>query len=138
MSSILKRALIFISIVFFCLFISNFALANENNMMNSVKNGVNDVRNVVGGAENVVKNAATDTTTSIRDGMESMKNDTQSAMHDATSTRNSGDNFDATRTAANAPATNNTIWTWFIVAIITLIVIGVLWYMATRNNNSDN
>ena len=130
-----KKFFVFFGIIVSIIFSFTFCFATNTDGMGKA---VNDVRNFVGGAENVVKNAATDTTTSIRDGMESMKNDTQSAMHDATSTRNSGDNFDATRTAANAPATNNTIWTWFIVAIITLIVIGVLWYMATRNNNSDN
>lgn len=124
MSNLTKRIVLFVTVIFSCIFISNYAFANNDTMANAV----NGVRNVVGGAENVVENAAKDTTTTVRDGFNNVGNATQNAV---STTRT------ATRTATGTNNTN-TMWTWFIVGIIALIVIGVVWYMATRNNDNSS
>lgn len=133
MSNLVKKVLLFITVVFSCLFISNFALANNDNMMNSVNSGVNNVRNAVGGAENVVENAAKGATTTVKDGLSNAGNVTQNTMHNT--------QYSATRTATgttNNNAVSNTVWTWFIVGIVALIVIGIIWYMVSRKNDTSN
>jgi len=140
MSNSVKKALLFFAVIFSCLFISNFALADDSNMMNSMKNGTNDVRNVVGGAENVVENAAGDAANGIKNGeedmMDSAKNMTQD-NGDYSASRTNGD--DAGGTSAMANMTNgNNVWTWVVVAVLALVILGIIWYMIAKNSNNSN
>ena len=129
MSNLVKKVILFITVVFSCLFISNFALANNSNMMNSVNNAAGDVRNAVGGAENVVENAAKGATTTVKDGLNTVGNTT----HNTTD----GNKYSATRTSTNG-SVSSTMWTWFIVGMVALIVIGIIWYMTSRRNDNSN
>lgn len=135
MSNSIKKAFLFLTIIFSCFFISNFALANNDVSMEQARNGI---RNVVGGAENVVENAAKDTTSTVKNGLEGAGNVTQNTMHNVSASRTSTDSGTATRAVAPTSDNNNTMWTWFIVGIIAIVIIGVIWYMASRNNNSSN
>ncbi len=136
MSNLVKKIFLFITIVFSCLFISNFALANNDNMMHSVNNGVNTVRNAVGGAENVVENAAKGATTTVRDGLNNTENITHNTMQNSQTSATRTSTIAATDTTNNN--VSNTVWTWFIVGIVALIVIGIIWYMLSRKNDTSN
>mgnify|MGYP005772886795 CR=1 FL=1 len=136
MSNLVKKTFLFLVVVLSCLFISNFASANTTNMMNSMHNGVEDVRNAVGGAENMVENAAKDTTTTVKDGLENMGNSAQNMMNGSTYSADRTATGGATTRSAMETATGNNIWTWVIVGVVALMIIGIIWYMVSRNNNS--
>lgn len=137
MSNLVKKTFLFLAIALSCLFISNFASANTTNMMNAMNNGVEDVRNAVGGAENMVENAAKDTTTTVKNGLEHMGNSAQNIMNASDYSASRTATGDTTTRSAMQTATGNNIWTWIIVGAVALIIIGIIWYMVARNNNSN-
>lgn len=143
MSNLIKKILLFTSIIFSCLFISNFALANDNTtMMNMVNNGMNTMRNAVGGTENAIENMANGASITVREGMNTVGNTTENMMNDAEYSASRTDTDGTiTRSATPTSVTNRTstnLWTWLIVGIIALIVVGVIWYMTTKNGNHSN
>lgn len=143
MSTLAKKIFLFTSIIISCLFISNYALANDNTtMMNMVNNGVNTVRNAVGGTENAIENMANATTTTVREGMDKVGNTTENMMNDgnysATRTDTGGTTTRSATTTSATNTTSNNLWTWLIVGTIALIAVGVIWYMTTRNGKHSN
>ena len=128
-----KKSLILVSVILFALFIfSGFVSAADNvkngvsDAVNTVVNGVNamgaDVRNGIGDAENGIKGALK------IDGNQNNNNNNNMANN-----RNNG--YDATRTATDALAGNNTstLWIWLIVADAAIVIIGLVWYYGAQN-----
>lgn len=128
-----KKSLILVSVILLALFIfSGFVSAADNvkngvsNVVNTVVNGVNamgaDVRNGIGNAENGIEGALK------IDGNQNNDNNNNMA-----NSRNNG--YDATRTATDALAGNNTstLWIWLIVAIAAIVIIGLVWYYGAQN-----
>ena len=127
---------------------------------NGVKNGAKDAVNstagaVKNGAENV-KETTQDATNGAKNGLENagenIKNTAENAGNDAMNTMdNAGDNmrngndnaYTAERTATESPTTNNNnqgwmnrdMWTWIVVGVITLVIIALIWYYASRNTH---
>lgn len=125
-----KKSLILVSVILFALFIfSGFVSAADNvkngvsDAVNTVVNGVNamgaDVRNGIGDAENGIKGA--------------LKIDGNQNNNNMANNRNNG--YDATRTATDALAGNNTstLWIWLIVAVAAIVIIGLVWYYGAQN-----
>ena len=131
-----------------------YVFANDN-----LKGAADAVRNVVGGAENTVENAAKDvsnTTKNVTNDMQNagkdMKNDAGNTMENISNkmdnstmmrTDNNNGSYSATRTATETPrfmGMTSTGWTWLILGIVALAIIGLVWYYSmqlTGNNYHD-
>ena len=58
---------------------------------------------------------------------------------------NGNDGYDATRTATARTANDNTFlgmnsttWTWFVLAIAAIAIVGLVWYYAMQTKNEYN
>ncbi len=147
----MKKTIYVISLIIISLFLSfSYVYAN-----NDGKDAVNAVRNTVGGAENVVEDTAKGTAGAVRSGFNTIGEGTENVMNDAknmgndmgnnaqdeTNKAKTDSNYNATRTATENGANNATtgmskdVWTWIIVAIISIVIIALIWYYASRNNS---
>lgn len=123
------------------------------------KDATNAVRNVVGGAENAVENTAKDVSNASKkatgdvenagkDVAEDVGSGTKNVSKDVENTvtmTNPDDNagYTATRTSGDAPTfmgMNSTAWTWLILGIAAVVIIGLVWYysMQLTGNNYDD
>lgn len=141
MTKILKNLLIIAFTFIFCILISNYAFAN-----NMLENGRDAVRNTVGGAENVVENAGKATTNGVRSGLNGVENVTENSVDKMKDGVNAGsrtttneNTYSAQRTATNSPLaeTNGNVWSWLMLAVVALVVIGFIWYYAMQRNRSN-
>ena len=117
----------------------NMAESAGNSAGVAIKNGANDVKNVTEDAMNGAKNGAENVGNDVKNGMQNMGNDANNAMNNMNNQNNN--DYTATRTAAEQNTGNTTqnwmnrdIWTWIIVGIITIIIVALIWYYASRNN----
>ena len=107
-----------------------------NNVKDKTQDAMNNAKNGTEKAGNDVKNAAENAGNNVKDGMQNMGNDMNNGMN------NQGTNdYTATRTATEQNTGNNTqnwmnrdIWTWIIVGIISIVIVALIWYYASRNN----
>lgn len=124
------------------IFFTSTVFAANNTIGDSMNKAGNTVRNVVGGAENVVENAAG----AVGNGVRNVGNSvTDGAGIMTTNGTNSNTGYTTTRTGTANGATNGTFlgmspntWTWFILAIAAIIIVGLVWYYAMQNQNEYN
>ena len=125
-----RKTLIILSILFALLFISTISFANNDikdgvhsatdTVIDGASNLVNDARKGVGAIENTVENGAKDIGNAIH--------------HDNTN------GYTTTRTATTGTTTNgmnSTLWTWVILAVAAVVIIGLIWYYASQNNQCN-
>ena len=125
-----RKTLIILSILFAILFISTISIANNDikdgdhsatdTDIDGASNLANDARKGVGAIENTVENGA---------------KDIGNAMH-----HDNTNGYTATRTATTGTTTNgmnSTLWTWVILAVAAVVIIGLIWYYASQNNHVD-
>ncbi len=126
-------------------FFTSSVFAATNEVKDSMTSAGNTIRNVVGGAENVVEDAAgaigsgvRDIGNAVRDGAEGFTN---------TFDNNDATTYNATRTTARTAAESTTgsflgmsanTWTWFVLAIAAIAIVGLVWYYAMQNKNEYN
>ena len=131
--SIFIALFVILSLLFSCSYVM---ATNDNNLAEGVKNTVNN-------AENMAENAGNSAAGAIKNGANDVKNGVQNMGNDAKNAMNNMDNngYTATRTATEQNAVNSTqnwmnrdIWTWIIVGIITIVIVALIWYYASRNN----
>ena len=142
---ILALSLIFIT--------SSVFAANE--IKDSMNKAGSSMQNVVNGAGNVMRDAGATITNGVRNVGNAISNGVDNLSSDMTRTDNIDNNggYDATRTTTTRTLTTNNdnatimgmsanTWTWFILAITALAIIGVVWYYAmqhkTEYNNHNN
>lgn len=151
-----KKSILASLIAFAILCIATFSFANDG-----MNQAANSVRNVVGGAENALENAGSsvangikgtlnaageatqDAAEGVKNGVENagnmVENTAQGTKNAVTSTTrevtNDG-NYNATRTSTGIASTN-TIWMWFILAVIALAIVGLVWYYAMQTKTND-
>lgn len=148
-----KKGFILVSVILFalCIFSSTvFATENAKNAVTNVTDTVidgtanlaNDVREGVGNVENGIEDAL------------DMNGDNETTNVDGTTTENNtAENTDATAingttraiddgayttTRTTADATTNAddssnMWIWLIVAIASIVIIGLVWYYGAQN-----
>ncbi len=136
----LKKVLSLLTVATLVFFTSSVFAAN-NEIQDSMTKTGNTVRNVVGGAENVVENAAGAIGTGVRDIGNAVSNGFEGMTNDG---NNNGMGYNATRTTARTTdgTTNGTFlgmsantWTWFVLAIAAIAIVGLVWYYAMQNKN---
>lgn len=126
-------------IAFFLIVSTSFVFAANTEIGNSMNTAGNTIKNVVGGAENVIENGASAIGTGIKD----LGNTFADGASRVTNNRNTG--YTSTRTATARTADNGTFlgmnsttWTWFVLAIATIAIVGLVWYYAMQNKNEYN
>lgn len=137
----MKKSIFTISFIIISLFFSfSFVFATDNNMDNLK----NNMMNTVNSAGNVVQDAAEGTAGAVQNGMNTVgdksrefTNNIENAGNDMMDNVNS--DYTATRTAAenNTTPSNigyDNIWTWIIVGVIAIVVIALIWYFVSQNN----
>lgn len=125
-----RKTLIILSILFALLFISTISFAN-----NDIKDGVHSATDaVIDGASNLV-NDARKGVGAIENTVEDGAKDIGNAMH-----HDNTNSYTTTRTATTVTTTNgmnSTLWTWVILAVAAVVIIGLIWYYASQNNHVD-
>ncbi len=149
---------IFLTLLVVSLFIISLCSYSyaANNAMNTAKNAVMDVGNSIGGAAVTAKNAIVDGAKDIKNGATTLGNDTmntadnigndaRNTVDDTVGVLDNGDtNYTATRTATgndNLFGMSNMAWTWLILGIVGIIIVGLVWYYGSqyehRNYNNN-
>lgn len=155
----LKKILAIILIITVSLFISNYVFAEERSMMDNAKNAVNnvmhDAQNVVNDATDGMKNVTNNVENNVNNATNDIRNTIDNTTDNITTNENNqndiidngavmGDDYvngsySAARTTATDTNTNPTSYLWIVLAIAALVVIGAIWYYATRvTNDNDN
>ena len=148
-----NKSLILVSIILAILFISTISFAN-NDMSNDIKNGIhgvtdtmvdgtanlaNDVRSGIQAAENAVEDGARNVGNAISEGAQDIGNTVTNGMDNADEALTDNNNgYTAARTTtdmANAGTTNSSLWTWIILAIAAVVIVSLVWYYASQNND---
>lgn len=119
-----------------------FAANNEisdsmNKTGNTVQSAAEGVRNVVGNVENGIENGAARIGNGVQDLGNTFADGAARVTNDGTTLdRNNDDQYTAVRTASGGSfmGMNGTTWTWFILAIAALVIVGLVWYYAMQNN----
>lgn len=146
-----KKIILTLLVILSITFSFTYVFAN-----NDLKGAADAVRNVVGGTENTIENAAkgiSNTTKNVTGDMENAGKAMTNNVMDNTN-NNASDNgrnatmmetdnngsYSATRTATEAPrfmGMTSTGWTWLILGIVALAIIGLVWYysMQLTGNN---
>ncbi len=156
--SIFLVLFVILSLIFSC----SYVMANNDNnnsLVDGVKNTVNNagdmaedaanstagaIKNGAENAGNDIKNTAENAGNNVKDATQNAGNDVNNTMENmgngAENQENNG--YTATRTATEENTGNTTqnwmgrdIWTWIIVGIITIVIVALIWYYASRNNH---
>ena len=140
------------------LFFISYTFANTNDIKNAAGDTVNTVRNVIGGTENAVEGAVKDVTNGVKDTGNNIKNDVNNGVNNVTDGTNNNNNtgnmnttgnnngYTANRTATETRAmttTDNTflgmtttMWTWLMLAVAAVVIIGLVWYYSNQISNN--
>lgn len=130
-----KIFLVIVACVLMALTSTVFAAGELQDSMD--KAGAN-IKNAVEGTGNVIKDGASAVGNGVKDLGDSMKNGVNTTTGAMTANNNDGDTgYTAVRTATDGTfmGMNGTTWTWFILAIAALAIIGVVWYYAMQNSS---
>lgn len=125
-----KKTFIILSVLFAILLISTISFAN-----NDIKNGVHSATDtVIDGASNLANDA--------RNGVGAIENTVENGVKDiGNAMYHDNTGYTTTRTATTGTTTNNmnngTLWTWVILAVAALVIIGIVWYYASQNNHVE-
>lgn len=133
---------------------ASLIIGSQNIYANQAQNITNDIRGAVGTAEDKVEDAAKDAAGTVKEGLNTageaasnMVNDVQGGMknddwnNDGVVDNNNDrdNNYTARRTNAN---TNGVFtwagWTWAILAVVALAIIGLVWYYMKQDRNVNN
>ena len=154
----MKKSIFIISFIILSVFFSYSFVYAENSgqqMVNGMKetadgagNAVKDAANGTAGAINNgvdgLKNMAGDTVNNAKDGLNNAGNDIKNGADNIGDSMRNADNntYEATRTATENPNNNDNqgfmnrdMWTWIIVGIITIVIIALIWYYASRSTH---
>lgn len=127
------------------LFITSSVFAT-NEVKASMDKAGSSIQNAVNGAGNVVRNGASAIGNGIKDVGNSVQHGVSSMGQAATETTTT-DGYTATRAATQTRSTTQggtflgmsaNTWTWFVLAIAALAIIGLVWYYAMQNKADYN
>lgn len=127
------------------MFSTSFVFA-ESELKDSADKTGNTMQDVVNGAGTVLKDAgegikdgARNIGEDIKDGARNVGEAVNNGAHDMTRTDNN-DGYTATRTNNDGTimGMSGTAWTWLVLAIAALAIVGLVWYYAMQNKNEYN
>lgn len=128
-----KKLVITFAVLLASFFLTSFAFAN-----NDLQKAGEGVRNVVGDAENGIEDVANGIGGAVKEGANAIGNGTKNMVDTTKNSMNNGTNYAATRTNTEATfaGMNATTWTWFVLAIAALAIVGLVWYYASQRNTN--
>lgn len=138
-----------ISFVLILSLIIPFGICYANDEMQKASDSA---KNAISGAENAIEGAAKNTGNAIKDGMNQAGNMIKDSASKAgnsiqngvdnleNSMSNTSTNYDATRTSAEGTfmGMTSTTWSWLILGIAAIAIIGLVWYYSVQLNNGKN
>lgn len=146
-----KTKKIFAAILALTLIVLTSTVFAADEVQESMNKAGSNIKNVVEGAGNVVKDGAAAVGNGVKDLGDTVKNGvngietgakdltagTENAVGGMTRNMDGDTGYTATRTATGGTfmGMNGTTWTWFILAIAALAIIGLVWYYAMQNSN---
>lgn len=152
-----KKLLIVSALLIAIVFSFSTCFANTaQDISNGVKNAVDNTKNAVENAGKGISDTSKNITGAIENGANNMANNTMNNINNNVKTNmNNGNTFartngvtgtnryTATRTAAGGATfmgMTATTWTWLILGIAAIAIVGMVWYysMQTRSSHYDN
>jgi len=153
----MSKKIVTLLVALFLMFTTSFVFAAENagnGMQDSLNKAGNTIGNVVNGAGNVVRNGVG----AIENGIENLGNTFSAGASRVTNNNNNNHNNNSNNTNNNTGNNNNgannnyttartatgtgtfagmsaNTWTWFILAIAGLAIVGMVWYYSMQNNS---
>lgn len=148
-----------ISLVLIISLILPFTICYANDEMQKASNSV---KNAVGGAENAIEGAAKNAGNAVKDagntltnGANQMGNEIKDSANkagnsiengannvkDAIDNNNDNSDYDATKTSGEGTfmGMTSTTWSWLILGIAAIVIIGIVWYYSVQlNHNKKN
>ncbi len=134
-----KKMFISLAIVFLSLCCSVCFAADDNSNVN-LGDEITDSLNKAG---NSVRNVADDVMNGENNNTRDNNNNNNRNNNDNARTYTNGNGYNAVRTSVDDMATGNTTnmsattWIWIILAVAAIIIVAMVWYYATQNNNKD-
>lgn len=124
-----KKLFIILSTLCALLFFSTSCFATDG-----LANGVNNIGNEIKGSLEKTGN-------SIQNGVNHVTGTTNNNLRNDNNVRTSTTNTDgytATRTSTNPTflGMNSTMWTWFVFAILAIVIVALVWYYGMQNSNN--
>ena len=141
----LKKSLIILSVFCFMVFTSSLVFATNivegaENTLNDIGNGIRSMVDDATNSVEDVKDGATNMVNDMRNDTDSMENDMRTDDNQTGITGGTdNDGYTASRTGANAEASNtNTAIVWVVLAIAGAIIIALVWYYGTQTSDRNN
>ncbi len=139
-STILLFTISFCSIHVFAATVNKDVKNNTENAKNSVLNTVNGTKNVIMNTGNSIGNGVTNAKNAVVGSTQKAGNTVMNAGNSMMSAMNNMDNnYNAQRTAADVTVlgmSTNT-WTWLILAIVGIAIVGLVWYYGAQYEHRD-
>ena len=117
--------------------VSSLLLCNSNVFaMNNVRDGMNNAGNQVENSWEKMGNSIKNVGNSVTNGVSTMMGTNNNYN---TNTNNDGQ-YTARRTATEGTifGMNGTMWTWFVMAILGIVLISLVWYYGMQKSNTDS
>ena len=142
----MKKKYIIVSILaILTIFSMSFCFAaednnSENNKETNLGNQITESMNKAGqNAENVIEDVTgnKNTVDNMKNTMGDMADGIKGAAQSVGNTASDAMNYTTSRTSTTADQTNNTnsTWTWIIIAVVAVAIIGLVWYYAMQNTD---
>lgn len=137
----------------FCMILFSFTYLSiyAADVVNGTKNTANTIGGAIANTANNAKNAIQTGEDKVENGLNSAKNTiVDSTKNTTTNAKNTGDNvmghidnansnYNATRTATNTGflGMTSTGWTWLILGIVGIVIVGLVWYYGSQYDHSN-
>lgn len=138
---------IIFTIVLLCFYTFSFAandiLKNAKDTTNSIGNAIgdtsNNAKNVIGNAENTVEDGFKSAGNSIKGATGNVENTMENSSNGVMAGLNNNDNYNTTRTATsgNFLGMSSTGWTWLILAVVGIVIVGLVWYYGAQYEHTN-
>ncbi len=142
----MKRKTLFIVFALFTLLCISTSVFATNDVKNGVSNVTdamidgaarlgNDVEDGIGTAAGAIENGVSNLGNTMSNGMQDIGNAVYGGAEDLTMQNDNG--YTAQRTTAsditNTNAMDTNMWTWVIVAVAGIVIVGLVWYYAAEH-----
>lgn len=138
----------FVSTIIFSIILLTFSCINfAANLSSDVKNVTDSIGNAVANTANGAKNVVENTENTLENGANTMVGTTENLTNDAknmtgyveSSINNMSDDYTAERTSTTSGfmGMSSTAWTWLILGIVGLAIVGLVWYYGSQYEHTD-
>ena len=139
-SSFLLFTISLFSIQLFAATVDADIKSNTENTKNSVLNTVNGAKNATMNIGNSVENGIEDAKNTVTESAQKSKNSIASTGNAAMNTMESMENnYNVQKAATDTTVLgmNTNSWTWLIIGVVGLVIIGLVWYYGAQHEHKD-